>query len=193
MKKKKSFAKTTVYQVVGGSQGTDFDDTPQAIKLAPANEQYSPGIAELHIRSGEILDSIQAIYADQEGKIPTSGQPGQHGGNGGSAAAPIKLATEGDYITEVSGLYGNWYGATYILQITLKTVQGETYGPFGTAGGSSSQTPFKFPPQGAAKETGVGRLLAFSGRTVQAPEAGGGFSTFVSALGATFVYFDPNS
>lgn len=151
-----------------GRSGSPFDDTAAA-------KQVGIPITKVVVRSGQIVDSIQAFNGNQQ--MP------QHGGDRGTQT--IVTLDPGDAITEVSGYYGPWYGTVFLLQLTLKTANGKTYGPLGTMGGSSasSRKSFSFSTPG-------GRLIAFSGSTASAPEADGSMSSFVSSLGATFVVSD---
>jgi hypothetical protein len=98
----------------GGNGGDPFtDDITQAVRLL--------GFV---IRSGDKVDSIQAIYQRANG---TSYSGAQHGGNGGTQQA--FAFADGEVVTKISV-----HAGTEIDQITIKTNR-TTYGPFGGAGG----------------------------------------------------------
>ena len=164
-----------LYQLVYGIPGTTFDDTP--IIGAAGN----PTISQMVVRSGEVLDAIQAtnsgIFESNFGSNPVSYILLQHGGNGGN---PSTVAIpSGDSISEVSGYTGIWYGWQCVLQITIKTLGGKVFGPFGTMTSASSKTPFTYTaPSGQS-------IVAFSGSIVEVPLAGGGLTYIVASLNAT--------
>lgn len=112
--------------VVGGS-GSAFDDVPKT-------EQEIKSITKLVVRSGNIIDQIKIVYGDHET------QP--HGGNGGGESI-INLDSE-DYLEEVSGYYGTWFGAQHILQLTFKTNKGKVFGPYGNMEFSTGVSKFSF-------------------------------------------------
>ena len=161
-----------LYQLVYGIPSNSFDDS--MIIGAAANAPVS----QLTVRSGEVLDAIQATNAAQVLVIPVTYQLLQHGGNSGNAST---IAIDGDdALTEVSGYTGNWFGRNCVLQITLKTRNGKTFGPFGTMNNSSSRSPFAYTaPSGQS-------VVAFSGSIVSVPLAGGGMTDIVQSLGVTF-------
>jgi hypothetical protein len=163
-----------LYQLVYGLQGTSFDDTP--IIGAAGN----PPIAQLVVRSGDVLDAIQATNT---GSFTGCNKPlqyslPQHGGNGGQASTAT--IANGDAVIEVSGYTGIWFGWNCVLQITIKTRNGQVFGPFGTMNNASSQTPFSYTaPQGQT-------IVAFSGSIVNVPLAGGGTTDIVASLEVSF-------
>ncbi|MGD2182679.1 FAD-dependent oxidoreductase [Lusitaniella coriacea] len=139
-----------------------FDDTEAA------KTQGFP-ITKLIVRAGDIIDCLQAFYHN------TALSP--HGGAGGQEHT-IEIEP-GDYLREVSGYYGWWYGRQYILQISFKTRRGKSFGPYGTMDASSEQTPFAFT-------AGEGeQILAFSGSLVPGLETGNAATVYVNALGVT--------
>lgn len=161
-----------LYQLVYGIPGNNFDDS--MIIGAAANAPVS----QLVIRSGEVLDAIQATNAASVLNIPVTYQLLQHGGNSGNASTVA--IDSGDALTEVSGFTGNWFGRDCVLQITLKTKNGKTFGPFGTMNNSSSRSPFTYKaPTGQS-------IVAFSGSIVNVPLAGGGMTDIVQSLKVTF-------
>ena len=87
----------------------------------------------------------------------------QHGGNGGTAAT-VPLPAD-DQVVQVSGYTGIWYGHRCVLQITLKTQSGKTFGPYGTMAGATAKVPFTYTAP--ANQS----LRAFSGTIVPVPVA----------------------
>jgi hypothetical protein len=165
-----------LYQLIYNASESQFDDS--AIISTAGN----PPISQIVIRSGEVLDSLQVTNCGQFCDPATNCTLlpyalMQHGGNGGSATT-VTIAA-GDSITEVSGYTGVWYGWDVVLQITLKTAKGLVYGPFGSMDGASSRSAFTYTaPAGKS-------IVAFSGSTVQVPEAGGGDSFVMQSLNVT--------
>ena len=161
-----------LYGLAYGTGNSSFNDG--AIMTKAGN----PPITSLTINSGEVLDAIQATNTGV-----FDGKPGlfgllQHGGNGGSGNT-INL-NAGDLITEVSGYTGTWFGWNVVAQITIKTMNGQVYGPFGTMANVTSATPFDFSaPAGKS-------IVAFNGSTVQVPESIGGNSFVISSLNVSF-------
>ena len=168
-----------LYQLGNPPTGNTFNDT--AIIGAAGN----PNITQMTIRSGDVLDAIQAVNTGN-GPYNTGTQGTgtgiftllQHGGNGGgSKTITIPLT---DPIVSISGYTGTWYGWQCVLQLTLKGKSGATYGPFGTMSGSTSKTPFtQSAPTGQS-------IVAFSGSTVTVPLAGGGQTAIIASLNAVF-------
>lgn len=170
-----------LYQLGNPPTGNTFDDT--AIIGASGN----PQITQMTIRSGNVLDAIQAVntgngpynYGTQN---PKTGigifTLLQHGGNGGgSQTINIPLT---DPIVSISGYTGVWYGWQCVLQLTLTGKSGATYGPFGSMAGSTTKTPFK-----QSAPTGKS-VVAFSGSTVTVPLAGGSQTAIIASLNAVF-------
>jgi hypothetical protein len=161
-----------LYQLVNGIPGPSFDDT--SIIGAAGN----PPISQLVVRSGEVLDAIQATNTGSFQGNPVSYQLLQHGGSSGGSQT-IDVAS-GDPIVTVSGYTGNWYGWECVLQITLTTQGGTVYGPYGTMGGALSSTPFSYTaPPGQS-------IVAFRGSTVHVPLAGGGSTDVIATLEPSF-------
>jgi hypothetical protein len=141
-----------------------FDDTQAAKNL-------SQPITKIVVRSGDIIDQVQAFYGAGRTPLPP------HGGQGGG---PNEVNLDsGDFLTEVSGFYGPWFGRPYILQLTFRTRNGKSYGPFGTMNYSSSRTPFSF------RANNNEQIIAFLGSIVPGLEAGGGYSEYMTSLGVT--------
>ena len=164
-----------LYQLVKGT-GDSFDDGP--ILGAAGN----PPITTLWVRHGEVVDAIQTqntgSFTSNNYTVPLSYTLVQHGGGGGTQDE-ITL-DPGDTLVEISGYTGVWYGWSCVLQITLTTANGRTYGPYGTMTGSTGQTPFsQVAPKGQS-------IVAFSGTTRTVPMAGGGQSAIVTSLTAEF-------
>ena len=168
-----------LYQLGNPSTSNTFDDT--AIIGAAGN----PNITQIMIRSGDVLDAIQAVNTGT-GPYNTGTQNTktgiftllQHGGNsGGSQTINIPLT---DPIVSISGYTGSWYGWQCVLQLTLTGKSGATYGPFGSMAGSTTKTPFtQSAPTGKS-------VVAFSGSTVTVPLADGSQTAIIASLNAVF-------
>lgn len=105
----------------GGSGGSPFDDAEYLIHYRSFDFEVVVApvqIASVSISSGSLIDSIQVIYTRNSDIL---GQPGRHGGGGGSRRDLV--LQPGEYITEVSGRSGD-----YVDSLTIRT------------GGSRSQT-----------------------------------------------------
>ena len=161
-----------LYALVKGSPSPSFDDTP--IVGAAGN----PLISQLVIRSGEVLDAIQATNAGTYDQVPVTYELIQHGGNGGHASTAG--IPNGDAVVQISGYTGTWFGWQCVLQITITTRNGLVFGPFGTMNNASSRTPFSYtaPPNQS--------IVAFAGKTITVPLAGGGSTDIVSQLQVSY-------
>jgi hypothetical protein len=161
-----------LHQLVYGPAGTSFDDGPT---VGAAGQ---PPITGMVIRSGEVLDAIQATNTGSFEGTPLQYVLPQHGGDGGSAS-PITIPP-GDAVAEVSGYTGIWFGWECVLQLSITTRGGLVMGPFGTMAHASGQTPFRFTaPTGQS-------IVAFSGSTVTVPLAGGGTTDVIASLSVTY-------
>jgi Glycosyl hydrolases family 18 len=161
-----------LHQLVYGPSGASFGDAPI---VGAAGD---PPISQLVIRSGEVLDAIQATNSGTfEGNPVTYTLP-QHGGNSGTEATVV--IPEGDAVAEVSGYTGIWFGWNCVLQITITTRNGVVFGPYGNMGNASSKAPFRFTaPQGQS-------IVAFSGSIVNVPLAGGGTTDIIASLDVSY-------
>ena len=160
-----------LYQLVYGIPGTSFDDTP--IIGAAGN----PPITQMVIRSGDVLDAIQATNTGSFQSVPLQYNLLPHGGDGGTAHT---ISIPGDPVVQVSGFRGVWYGWNCVLQITLKTRSGKVFGPFGTMNNATLEIPFQYnaPPNQS--------IVAFSGSIVQVPSGGGGPTNIVESLNVSY-------
>ena len=144
-----------------------FDDT----RLA---RESGSSIRALWGRAGDIVDALQALNGPRA--MPF------HGGDGGGAWG-FRL-DPGDFLVEVQGIYGNWYGNIFVSQLTFITARGRVYGPFGKNNGVQN-------PQALVLQAPAGRqIIAFTGSTGIAAEADGKALTFLSSLGAVFAPMD---
>jgi glycosyl hydrolase family 18 (putative chitinase)/jacalin-like lectin domain-containing protein len=170
-----------LYQLGNPPTGNTFDDTP--IIAAAGN----PNITQMTIRSGDVLDAIQAVntgtgpynFGTQNPKTGTGiFTLLQHGGNsGGSKTINIPLT---DPIVSISGYTGFWYGWQCVLQLTLTGKSGAKYGPFGSMAGATTRTPFtQSAPTGQS-------VVAFKGSTVTVPLANGSRTAIIASLNAVF-------
>lgn len=138
-----------------------------------ARQSGSP-IRALWGRAGDIVDALQALNGPAA--MPF------HGGDGGSAWG-FRL-DPGDFLVEVRGFYGNWYGSVFVSQLTFITARGRVYGPFGKNNGVQG-------PRVLELQAPPGRqIIAFTGSTATAGEADGNPSIFLSSLGAVFAPMD---
>ncbi|XP_052139285.1 mannose/glucose-specific lectin-like [Oryza glaberrima] len=117
----------------GGNGGTpqDITETPKRLE-------------SITIRSGEVVDSISFSYFDQAGQKRVAGPWGGPGGNPNT----IELASS-EFLKEVSGTFGTYYGSNVITSIKFVT-NVKTYGPFGKQNG----TPFNIPVQNNSSVVG---------------------------------------
>jgi hypothetical protein len=161
-----------LYQLVYGIPGTSFDDTP--IIGAAGN----PPITQMVIRSGDVLDAIQATNTGSFESTPLEYVLLQHGGNGGTANTVV--IPSGDAVVQVSGFTGLWFGWNCVLQITLTTKNGKVFGPYGTMNNASFMEAFKYTAP--ANQS----ILAFSGTIVQVPVGGGGQTSIIARLGVSY-------
>lgn len=137
-----------------------FDDKDLA-------QQSGSPVTGMTIRYGDILNAIQATNGVWD--MP------QHGGGSGAEASPT--LDPGDTIIEVSGYTGTWFSSNCVLQLTLKTKNGKTYGPYGSMAHATSQVPFSYvAPPGQA-------LLAFCGTTINVRLADGSMTDIIASLG----------
>ncbi|MEG4805115.1 jacalin-like lectin [Microcoleus sp. ARI1-B5] len=142
---------------VGGT-GSTFVDWPS----------WSARLSRLNVNSGDIGDSIQAIYRNQDW------QPPQHGGAGGKMAS-IDLK-EDEYITKIVGMIGDYFGAKHITQLTITTNKRENVQTYGTNTHTTNLEPFSF-------EARPGEMInSFFGRTFTHTDS----TEFLSALGVCF-------
>lgn len=161
-----------LYQFAYGLGGSAFNDG------SIISNAGNPPITSLTVSAGNVLDSIQV---NNSGTF--NGNPGlfallQHGGNGGTANT-INISP-GDLITQVSGYTGTWFGWSVVAQLTIKTKNGVTYGPFGSMSNVIAPTAFNYAaPAGKS-------IVAFNGSTVQVPEAGGGTALVIASLNVSF-------
>lgn len=144
-----------------GVQAVAFDDTSAAQGLQQS-------LTVIRVQSGDIVDGIQACYGSARTSLP------HHGGSGGTVTEIV--LDQGDGIAQISGFYGGWFGGNYILQLTIQTKKGKTYGPFGTMAFETTRTPFSLVVN--ANE----QVIAFFGSV--AP-GNNGQSQFLGSLGMT--------
>lgn len=143
--------------------GRSFDDTGMGIMSGSV-------VTGFQVWSGDVLNAVQMT----NGSWPMP----QHGGSSGMQQPLVTLAG-GEIITSVAGFTGNWFGRICVLQITLKSSTGRSYGPYGTMANSSGATAFTLAGNGSA-------LRAFSGTLVNVPLAGGGNTDIIDSLNASF-------
>lgn len=169
-------------EIANPSATNNFDDSN--IIAAAGN----PNITQITIRSGNVLDAIQTsntgLSSYNKGTQPPGTETGnfslpQHGGTSGESKT-INIPLN-DPIVSISGYTGVWFGWNCVLQLTLTTKSGTTFGPFGNMSSASSQSPFKQNGQ-------IGQsLVAFKGSTVTVPLSGGGTTAIIASLTGIFV------
>jgi hypothetical protein len=131
-----------------------------------ANQQQQ-SLTKIIVRHGEIVDSIQSFIGSQRGSKWTP----RHGGQGGTKEELV--FKPGDVLVEISGYVGIWYKRQHILQLTLKTRQGEIYGPYGSMKSATRKEPFCFNTQS-------GEIVGFHGSYGPDP---GSQEDYLTALG----------
>lgn len=161
-----------LYQLAYNKPGGIFNDG--AIVARAGN----PLLSNLVIRSGDVIDAIQATCTGV-----FNGKPGmlgllQHGGNGGNNNV-INLNT-GDFITEVSGYTGSWYGWNVVAQLKIKTNAGVVYGPFGTMNNVTNKNAFTYTAQQNQC------IVALNGSTIQVPTAQGSTTLVINELTVSY-------
>lgn len=145
------------YDLLGpaGGPGTSWNNLPTVRGWGP--------MTGLVVRSGDIIDAIQPLYGSNSAPI--------QGGPGGTPST-INL-NSGDAIVSMTGYTGTYFGMQQIAQVTFRTAQGQTYGPFGTMANVWNAQPFQLAaPSGSAIGSFFGTTVTHSGGT-----------TFVASLG----------
>ena len=127
-------------------------------------------VSKMSIRSGDVLDALQSTNGTYV--IP------KVGGDGGGERI-FELAQD-DYIVEVSGYTGTWFGWDCVAQLTIKTNSGKTYGPFGAMANVTSKTPFSY-----AADKGE-QVFAFYASTVNVSLAGGKKTDTIASIDVNF-------
>ncbi len=163
-----------LHQLVFGLPDNSFDDAP--IVATAGN----PPITQLVVRSGEVLDAIQATNTGPVPGLPVSQSYEllQHGGNGG--IEQVLHISPTDPLVKVSGYTGTWFGWNVVVQIQFTTKSGATFGPYGTMSHVTAKTSF------TATAPANQSILAFRGSTVTVPEASGGQSAIIATLTPVF-------
>ncbi|KAL2944842.1 Mannose/glucose-specific lectin, partial [Bienertia sinuspersici] len=110
-------------------------------------------ITEVTIRHGAIVDAIGLTVAKKNGNTVYQ----QFGGNGG---APAKIVLEdGEYLTRISGTYGNYQyqeNEVVVGSITIHTnLKPIGYGPYGKNGSVENVQKFTSPEQSDGPIVGV--------------------------------------
>jgi hypothetical protein len=161
-----------LYQLAYDQAGTIFNDGAIVARCG------NPALASLIIRSGDVVDAVQAT---NNGVI--NGNPGplallQHGGNGGSYN--IIDLNAGDFITEISGYTGTWFGWNVVAQFSIKTSDGILYGPFGSLNNVTNQKAFTYTAQNGQ------RIVALNGSTIQVPTMQGNTTLVIAELSVSY-------
>lgn len=144
-----------------------------------------PQMTQIMIRSGDVLDSIQT----ENTGMGTYNQGTQKTGtgvftllpHGGDSGEPLGVNIPlDDPIVSVSGFTGLWYDWECVLQLTLTSKSGITYGPFGTMAGSTTKKAFT-----QSAEEGLS-VVAFKGTTVTVSLSDGTRTHIIASLDAIF-------
>jgi Jacalin-like lectin domain len=112
----------------GAGSGNAFDDSDAAKNLGQP-------ITKVIVDHGNVVDAIKVFYGNQQTPSFT------HGGSGGAFTDTITL-DPGDMLTGISGFSGSYFGGNYILQLTFRTRNGKTFGPYGDMQFASGSTAF---------------------------------------------------
>jgi hypothetical protein len=124
------------------------------------------------------VDALQVTNSKAFGKSSVQYILQKHGGDGGDAST-VTIA-DGDAVIEVSGYTGIWSGLSCVCQITLTTLLGKVYGPFGSEEYATSLRPFRYSaPEGQS-------VVAFHGSIVQAEVTGGSLTYILGSLNAVY-------
>ena len=154
------FAAGMPYGRIGpaGGPGASWDNLPEVADWG--------AMTGLVIRSGDIIDSIAPVYGARTAT--------PHGGNGGTAS---QVDFTGDPVVALSGVTGNYFGATQVAQLSVTTAGGRILGPFGTLRNVGAPQPFDLrAPAG-------GKINSWFGTTVS--HSGGGL--YVAAIGGNVI------
>lgn len=138
-----------------GEQGQAFSDEPPEGQLPAA----------IAVGSGDVVDSLQVTY-------PSVAAP-RHGGPGGRVDV-IRLAP-GEYVTQVSGRIGDYFGARHVTGLVLQTNL-RTLPPMGSGRGVTNAQDFTFGPRPGFA------VAAFFGRTYRHTDG----TEFLSGLGVRY-------
>jgi hypothetical protein len=102
----------------GGSGGQPFSDEPGGAR--------SRSVAQVRVWSGNVVDSVQMVWKDEDGEHSAD----RHGGTGGRME--VFELQEGETITRVTGRYG-----ASIDSIVFHTSEGRTSKAYGGQGGAA--------------------------------------------------------
>ena len=170
-----------LHQLANPSTSDNFDDS--TIIQAAGN----PQITQMNIRSGDVLNAVQSVNTGtgeyNTGTDPSNLSQGiftliQHGGDSGTGAT-INIPLD-DPIVSISGYTGIWFGWQCVLQLSLTSKSGKTYGPYGSMASATSKNAFN--QTGTAGQS----VVAFKGSTVTVPLADGSQTAIIASLNAVF-------
>jgi hypothetical protein len=125
-------------EVIGGRGGNAFSDSQPATGAR---------VMEVRIRSGERVDSVQMVYALQDGRTVVGSR---HGGGSGQLHSILLDADE--YITGLAGRYGEMIDSLRIITNKRESL------PFGGLGGSRNfriDVPYQNQAVGFAGRAGI--------------------------------------
>ncbi|MBE4748860.1 hypothetical protein G4177_11880 [Corallococcus sp. ZKHCc1 1396] len=146
------------YELLGpvGGPGTGWNNMPAVNGWGP--------MTGLVVRSGDIIDAIQPLYGANAAPI-----------QGGPGGTPTSINLTDDAIVSMTGFTGTYFGLPQVAQLTFKTAQGRTYGPFGTMRNVQGSQPFTLTvPAGTSIRSFFGTTVTHSGGT-----------TYIASLGVS--------
>lgn len=158
--------------LIKGVSGNEFNDG--SIIAAAGN----PPITHMQVRAGDVLNAIQCTNTGTFSNVPLKYSLLQHGGDSGNLNT-IVIPTN-DVITEISGYTGVWFGWKCVLQLTIKTKNGNIFGPFGSMNNATTKSPFSLSdPSGQS-------VVAFSGTVINVPLQSGEKTDIIANLDVVY-------
>lgn len=161
-------------QLIRGT-GMSFDDTDT---MGAAG---NPLVTHMLVRHGDVLNAVQntntgpftfnGITVNINYEVP------QHGGDSGEESTFD--IDSGDALTEVTITTGTWFGWNCVVQLSFKSQNGKTYGPFGTMAHASNTIEKTYNQSGKT-------VVAFKGTLVNVPLSSGPNTDIVAELVPVF-------
>ncbi|HSX13538.1 MAG TPA: DnaJ domain-containing protein [Chlamydiales bacterium] len=129
----KAQQKPVCSQMIGGSSGNPFDD----------KEEIARGrISQINIRSGWIIDAVQAVYEDAKGGIASGTLHG--GGGGGFHTISLPMNERIQKVVLCTGAFKGLPEHTIqqdtVDELTFHTNLGRVFGPYGGRGDSQGKS-----------------------------------------------------
>lgn len=98
-------------------------------------------LTKIIVRHGDILDGLEVFYATTDKNKNILNHWSRKYASKADDQRDVFTISEDDYLEEVSGYYGTWFGAPHILQLTLTTKNGKSQ-TFGTMANSLEDREF---------------------------------------------------